>query len=377
MTEVKGVVDYIKKHFSDFDTNGNGQISKLEIEKAITNPKLNSDQALAGALMYYYRNSLGQDGATLSASGLDKLTQSPLAEKVQRTLDKLLTKEQMGPQVFPDQPINAASIVQGAFGDCKFVSSLSAFAATPNADEAIHDMIKANSNGSYTVTFPGDTAHPVTVNGLTAGEKMIGTSTTDGAMYATILEKAYGQYRNDARTTFGGALSGLVAAASNLVHEGRLGATSLIKAEGANDGDRDNLAMKLLTGKDATAIALPKDAGYNYLLAAISPAPESQLSNAMRDHKPVTLQLNSGDASLLVATVPGENAAPDRQTQITVHANHAYSVLGVDKDGMVTVYDSHGKLSGADNSPIAGTNGKFKVPLSQLKEYFSGMTVGN
>jgi len=375
LTDIKGLVDYIKTNFATIDTDGNHLIDKLEIEKAITDPKLDSNQALAAAFLYYYRNSLAKDSATLSADGLNALTKPDFEAKAQRTLDKLIKKEQLGPNLFPEQSITPESIIQGAFGDCKFVSTLSAFAAKPDSDEKLRQMIQSNPDGSYTVKFPGDLGHPVKVGALTLGEKMIGSSSSDDAMFVSVLEKAYGQYRNDKRTSLDGALNGIIETGKNALHEGRFSPNSLIKAEAANDGDRDNDAMKLLTGRDSETVSLPKNnPGYNHLLAAIAQPAEVEIANALKNHKAVTLGLNPGDPSLVFATIPGENGAASERKAITVHANHSYSVIGYDHN-LVTIYDAHGSLSGKDNEFLPGTNGKFQIRLDQLKYYFSGVSI--
>jgi hypothetical protein len=177
------------------------------------------------------------------------VTSPDFEAKAQRTLDKLIKKEQLGPALFPEQSITPESIIQGAFGDCKFVSSLAAFAARPDSDEKLRQMIRPNPLGGYTVTFPGDTGHPVKISELTLAEKMIGSSSSDNALFVSVLEKAYGQYRNDKRNSLAGSLNGIIETVKNTVQEGRLSSSSLIKAEAANDGDRDNDALKLLTGK--------------------------------------------------------------------------------------------------------------------------------
>jgi hypothetical protein len=65
VTDIKGLVGYIKSNIAKIDTDGNHLIDKLEIEKTITNAQLDSNQALAAAFLYYYRKSLGKD--TLNA----------------------------------------------------------------------------------------------------------------------------------------------------------------------------------------------------------------------------------------------------------------------------------------------------------------------
>lgn len=59
--------------------------------------------------------------------------------------------------------VSPTDIDQGNVGNCYFEASLASLANTPHGQEMIANMVKTNDDGSMTVTFPGDTSHPVTV----------------------------------------------------------------------------------------------------------------------------------------------------------------------------------------------------------------------
>jgi hypothetical protein len=92
----------------------------------------------------------------------------------------------------PLASINAGAILQGSIGDCYFVASLAA--AAQAHPELIKNAIKDNDNGTYTVTFPGDRAHPVTIKAPTDAEQGLYNHGSPNGLWASVMEKAYGEY---------------------------------------------------------------------------------------------------------------------------------------------------------------------------------------
>jgi hypothetical protein len=82
--------------------------------------------------------------------------------------------------------IAPGGIDQGGNGDCVFEASLAGMASTPDGQKTIRDMITTNANGTYTVTFPGDKSHPVTVNQA----DLAATQTQDSDLWAHVVEAA-------------------------------------------------------------------------------------------------------------------------------------------------------------------------------------------
>lgn len=71
------------------------------------------------------------------------------------------TKKVQQPSITAD--ISASGVDQSSVGDCFFDSALASLANSKQGQQTIRDMIRTNSDGSYTVTFPGDKSSPVTV----------------------------------------------------------------------------------------------------------------------------------------------------------------------------------------------------------------------
>jgi hypothetical protein len=83
------------------------------------------------------------------------------------------------------QHIDTSGVDQGSHGDCVFEASLASLASTDAGKQQISKMISVNPDGSYKVTFPGDSGHPVTVS------KEEADKSTNSAQWAKVIEAAY------------------------------------------------------------------------------------------------------------------------------------------------------------------------------------------
>lgn len=80
----------------------------------------------------------------------------------------------------------ASGVEQGPHDNCWFECSLAAFARFPRGQQVIANMITSNSDGSYTVVFPGEPERPVQV---TKGE-IASLGLKDSSEWARIIEAA-------------------------------------------------------------------------------------------------------------------------------------------------------------------------------------------
>src|SRR5262249_2412454 len=94
----------------------------------------------------------------------------------------------------PLESIKPEAVLQGRINDCPFLADLAALAGTPDGKQAIKDMIHANADGTYTVTFPGAPDQPITVAAPTDSELAYYAGGSDCGTWASVLEKAYGKY---------------------------------------------------------------------------------------------------------------------------------------------------------------------------------------
>lgn len=169
-------------------------------------------------------------------------------------------------------------------------------------------MIKGNTDGSFTVTFPGEPNHPIRVGGLTVGEKMLGSSCEQGYLFPTILEKAYGKLLNDSHPE----------------------ARTHIASEGAKHAFNDYAkGLELLTGNPVESINTGKS-GLNPFALTL----QNQYLDAMKQAR------KEGKIAIAGVKAPpeGQKLAP------LIHANHAYVVESFD-DKTITLRDP---LPGSD-----------------------------
>lgn len=88
--------------------------------------------------------------------------------------------------------IRGDAVRQGALSNGAFLAPLAAIANRPNL---IASMIRENEDHSFTVTFPGDRAHPVVVKAPTKAEMGVFASGGKDGIWPAVLEKAYGAYK--------------------------------------------------------------------------------------------------------------------------------------------------------------------------------------
>jgi hypothetical protein len=87
----------------------------------------------------------------------------------------------------PNRPVE-----QSDYGDCMFEAALQAVSLNPDYYQKLQDMIKSNSDGSYTVTFPGAKTNPITVTQYDLDRYQV----KDKSPVAIVLETAFLKLEN-------------------------------------------------------------------------------------------------------------------------------------------------------------------------------------
>ncbi len=224
---------------------------------------------------------------------------------------------------FP-QGINPDAIKQGLIGNCYFIAALSAVAkADPGT---IRDSIQDNKNGTYTVTFKGAPDQPVTVSAPTEAEMGLYNSGRNNGVWATVMEKAYGEMRN--RKSWIPAYT---------------------PQDALDGGGYTGEALKLVTGNSVFSLAAT--------------------GNEEALDKTFDLAFRGGRRFLPVTAVtlaPESSAMPGRTKDGFVRG-HAFTVVGYDRD-------EKGNGSLVIQNPWAGKNGtpdgRVKVPLAKAIKNF-------
>ncbi len=138
------------------------------------------------------------------------------------------------------------TIEQGAIYDCRFLATVASLTASESGRKQLYRHIKALNNGSYTVYFPG-VGESVTVSALSPEELLLYAKSKDQdgkstGIWLAVLEKAYGQYRNQHQDFF----AQVRRFSKHAIFEGRFSADSQLPGFAAAYGATDDQAALLL-----------------------------------------------------------------------------------------------------------------------------------
>lgn len=337
---------YSLKALSSHDTDADGILSKGELETAVKSGKLPDDEK---KLFQYYINNDDPEDPVKVSDVLTYFVKNDMGDKSDQFLneiDLVLTRTHEAQSIgisslfgegedAEKKNVGIYGIEQGLMGDCYFVSTLAAIAQTN--PQSIKNMICENPDGSFTVTFPGDTDEPITVQPITEAERGMFLGAADKGTWAPIIEKAYGTYcqkklfRREIFTNWSGG---------NLPSEGANGG-----------GHRLAHLIHLLTGKDSDQDWLA------------NPTPllhwtPTSLGNEDRMTKRKLEETVGKDLQEKTAVVAWQKNW--KSTGISDVTNHVYSVLDFDRDGAnggtLTLYNPWGH--------------KEKVTYEQFKKRF-------
>jgi Ca2+-binding EF-hand superfamily protein len=340
------VCDHTAEAFDKLDSDRDGFLTTSEVDKALADPslasedreKLESLKSLYEILQSSANDEWGIESKGVSRADLDAHRQATREDQTnKKILDLDLTLFSRGKKLQesnhklygdatdPLDSISVDAITQGNSGDCTFIAATAALARVDR--EAITRMIQDNHDGTYTVTFPGDPSHPVTIDAPTDAELASYATGGKNGTWPAVLEKAYGKYRNA---------------------EG-------IGAENAADSNADTV-LALMTGKQANRQS-PEDLSTEEL--------ERIFTN--RDNYPMT------------AGLYGEGPFTDGKDDETgLPRNHAYIIAGYDantKEVILRNPQGEGEPQGSDGKAKDGQdNGVFRMSLSQFQKKFDRLS---
>lgn len=192
--------------FGRLDKDRDGYLSEAEIDAAMIDRSIRGDEAAVVATLKELRGDLEElsddewgdenDGVTMADLEQYERTGSVPKELRDRVEGRFgWSKYRIGqsaPGVFNGAP-DPTAVTQGSIGDCYFLAAVVGQAYRD--PRAVRRMITDNGDATYTVTFPGRSA--VTVPAPTDAELARYSSSGANGLWLSILEKAYGQVRND------------------------------------------------------------------------------------------------------------------------------------------------------------------------------------
>ncbi|MBS1990739.1 MAG: hypothetical protein JSS83_09500 [Cyanobacteria bacterium SZAS LIN-3] len=348
--ETANLSNWANNNLKNFTSNGSEYLTRDDIERGLKNPRTSQyDREMLQLAKKYY----GEMDSMLNFSGLKAKDFQDLAKKydedgdskpisaifascwyVSENAQKTGTASSLYGDADPLKSINPEAVKQGTIGDCYYEAVVAGLAKSNPA--AIRDMIKDNHNGTYTVTFPGAPNEPITIKKPTEAE--LGTYNFGGkdGIWASVLEKAYGEYRR------------------------KHGHGAPTPQEGADGGGRPEPVVKLLTGKDADTTIVE---------GAKAADVAKKLTDAFAGKPPKVVAAGINADGNFWHRLFGNL---DPKTADQYYRQHEYTIVGFTPDGhgggTVEVRNPWG---GAINTP----NGTFKIPLSVFMRNFSDVTI--
>ena len=339
------MADWSKDNLKNFDKDGSGRLSKQEIEDGLKSEKTaEADKNLLGMLGKL--DIVNNNPAGVSADEINNYNEKIWSDtedaklvlgawqtetNVSKTQKANISRDLFADKNDPLKSINPEAISQGSIGDCYFVSSLASLAKSN--PQVIKDSIKDNGNGTYTVTFPGAKDEPITINAPTEAEQATYNSATEHGTWASVMEKAYGQYCQQ-----------------HWYRRGPFQDAGLTPAEGADGGGITSRAMKLLTNNSVDTDEL-------FLTRQSTVA--RKLEDAFKNNKSVAAGITKGIFT--------------ESTEDKFYKGHAYSVTNFVADGkgggQITIRNPWGQDAGKES-----TRGTITMPLDKFMKNFSDIS---
>lgn len=339
-------------NFKDVDKDGDGALSRKELSNALSerDPQYLDYAALKflhdkGPMLQKMKgNGLLPDKQGVTKEDIDayeaKLAGSDIVKAISGARYSM---EQVAKSQNPEYPntlysekqnslesIHPDAIKQGAIGNCYFEAAVAAVAAT--SPEKIQSLIKEHHDGTFTVTFPGDKAHPIRIDRPSETEMGIYNGKGPYGIWPNVLEKAFGKYEQ----------------------QGFWKTKAKTDAEGADGGGNPADALKLLTGKTAD---------FDDLAFATQNIVYRKMSKAFRDGRAVVC--GYGERPIVDKLL----MKPER-TSAGFVKNHAFSIIDFKPNpreigkSMITIRNPWGVEE-------IGPRGTVQMPLSKFLKNFN------
>jgi YD repeat-containing protein len=336
--------------FDIVDKNQSGYLSGAELGKALENPQFTGKNAQVIAALYKCRGDLKNlshdefiwetEISRKDLTEFDKLCKlkdkNSIVEKVERFLDRTNTNQRdtLPCSLYRDDAEPLASIThkaisQGTIGDCYLEAVIASIAAS--SPRKIRDMIDDHGDGTFTITFPGDRSHPITIKAPTEAEMGLNSEASEYGMWANVLEKAFGEY---------------------FVENSYFPTKGYSSTEGADGGGLASSSTKLLTGKSVDEYWCS-----GWRSTKTNQDIKQKLTEAFAEGRAVTCSIGS----------IGHGQTKDGYTR-----RHVYSIIGWDptgkEGGTLTIRNPWG-------NPTEGPGGTSKMSYQQYLDNFNVVTI--
>jgi Calpain family cysteine protease len=338
--------DVINQHFSGWDKNGDGVLSKDEVFTAMGKPEIRDEEAAAiTAIAHGIRNEKHHlppiTKQYLLSSTSEKV--SDLGEQVgdeeenpksgeafpfQKNYKAAIRKiHATSRELFPQRLPSFEATHQGAIGDCPFVSTVGAMVYRNPA--VVKNLFTQNADGSIIVRFGG--GQHIKITHITDSDIALFSSAGTNGMWFTVLEKAYR----------------------------RVLAAKEHPDKNIYEGFGSSETIQILDGYKVKSFPLEKIRTKAAQLSEL----RREMISALNENRLVKAETSEGKKT------PG------------ITPGHAYAILGYDKKADVChVWNPHGNNftpKGSDGLQNGYTTkrGEFDIPLKDLVQIFADVNI--
>lgn len=289
-------------------------------------------------------------------------------------------------ELFPQgiKSVDPLCVKQRRLEDCKFLAAVSSLIRTESGKQTVFSMITKNDDGSFTVTFPGLYAEPITVAPLTAEEKHY-YSKTDGiegqfkGQWLPVLEKAYGAYRIEHQDWWKSNIRYL----QHALLDFRFTSTPRLQGFGASFGAADEVGAQVLGGGKTKNIETS-----SYELGSFGLGKGHVTWRQLRSwvNKPAAVREIENEQNAALVAAMKHSSIVVASTEINGDAmayhlfpGHAYAVLNYNaRTRMLTLKDplcSDMWDPSTQESKDGKEDGLFEISLNDFNQLFSRLRV--
>jgi hypothetical protein len=381
-------VTVLLRNWSAWDQNGDGTLSRDEIQRVVLDPSVKGEDAAAAAalkllsrrkidpppaltLAYFKEydriasslqapsSTAAAEARTVDTAGADSVEAAARSAKVPCDWDLYFAASLHritigGPEKGTGERVEPAieAMRQGPLGDCFFVASMGSMVV--HRPELLQSILNPLPDGSYRVEFPN--ASPIHVQRPTDAQLAISSISRDEGVWLAVMEQAFGKYR------------------------------SILKGKGA---DVDGTDVLRLGGDSAPTIALLTGHAARRIRCGVSvedrranapqvlPELRDALVEAIASHRLITAGVNP-PAEL--KSVDGKPAGTLPKLPPNISKNHVYAVVGYDRaTDIVEIWNPHGQMFTPKGPPglengYPTDHGRFKLPLADACKFYTSFT---
>ncbi len=180
----------LKANFAKWDADGDGQLTRKEINALVVSPAIRGRTAAAVATLHLYmrehpkQEAIPKSDVVPGEAGPARLSLDDVFDVFYRDISRTSR------EVFADNCVPSIETVsEGAIGDCFFLAAVGS--AVRQNPKAVQGMFKLMPNGGAWVDFPGGPR--IMVHRLTDSEIALTSTAANQGVWLRLLEKGYGE----------------------------------------------------------------------------------------------------------------------------------------------------------------------------------------